>query len=46
MTYIIIIIYASDDSCQTILLHMQHRLKINIIVSAYGRESAQRVSRN
>ena len=45
MTYIIMIIYASD-SCQIILLHMQHRLKINIFVSAYGRESAQRVSRN
>ena len=43
MTYIIMIIYASD---QIILLHMQHRLKINIFVSAYGRESAQRVSRN
>ena len=41
MTYIIINIYASNPTS-----YATPRLIVNIFVLAYGRESAQRVSRN
>ena len=42
MTYIIINIYASNNPTS----YATPRLIVNIFVLAYGRESAQRVSRN
>ena len=45
MTYIIINIYASNLSNNP-TSYATPRLIVNIFVLAYGRESAQRVSRN